>query len=181
MSPGKCLQIPGQRRSPHSEKGDQEQMLMLFCEFGSLFSELLVEPSENGLAETASLGDISVLLRKSEQLYFVYSSVTFSLCFLLFQPNWRINSLSGPTDIHRMEERKINEKENKRERKNCTPTGEISVESLMTCLCWCIQTDWMSLSWAAPDLKCNLVQRSAGFQGRSLLGSGGHPVTVGHS
>lgn len=62
-------------------------MLMLFCEFGSLFAELLVESSENGLAETASLGDISVLLRKSEQLYFVYSSVTFSLCFLLFQPN----------------------------------------------------------------------------------------------
>lgn len=86
---------------------------------------------KQSLAETASLGDFSVFLRKSEKLYFVYSSATFILCFLLFQPNWRINSLSSPSDIHRMEERKINEKENKKEGKKFTPGEEISVEGLV--------------------------------------------------
>lgn len=116
---------------------------------------------KQSLAETASLGDFSVLLRKSEKLYFVYSPATFILCFLLFQPNWRVNSLSSPSDIHRMEERKINKKENKRERKNRTPREEVSVESLIMGLCWWIQTAWSFLSWAAPDLKGGLVQRSA--------------------
>lgn len=61
---------------------------MLFCEFGFLFSGLLVDPSENRVWLKQHLWGISLFfLRKSEKLYFVYSSATFILCFLLFQPN----------------------------------------------------------------------------------------------
>lgn len=44
-------------------------------------------------------------------------------------------------------------------------------------LSWWVQTDWSSLPWAAPGLKCVLVQRSAG----SCLGLGDHWVILGHS
>lgn len=50
MSLGQRLQIPGEGRSPHSdhsradcwEEEDQEQMLIMFREFGFLFSDFLV-------------------------------------------------------------------------------------------------------------------------------------------
>ena len=144
MSPGKCLQIPEERRSAHSdhswvgcwEKGDQEQTLMLFCEFGSLFSGLLVEPSENRVWLKQHLWGISLFWWEKVSSFILFIALLLFLCFLLFQPNWRINSLSSPSDIHRMEERKINEQENKRDRKNCTRR-----EKFPWRVSWCVYAD----------------------------------------